>query len=169
MKTNQEIISTMKTLAHSIAFARPMTPSFGQTPGQPRFQQTRHSLRNLPASLNRGVRLLLLLAVSGAAAILPAWATSTTFTYQGRVTDHGTNFVGLGLFKFALVTSSNSSSQATATAQLTGSFVTACTVVLGGNGYATPPAVAFSGGGGSGAAATATVSAGSVTAITINN
>ena len=96
-------------------------------------------------------------------------AQSTTFTYQGRATDNGTNFTGLGSFKFALVTSTNTSSQATATAHLTGSFVTSCTVVLPGNGYATPPAVSFSGGGGSGATATAAISSGSVTNIAINN
>ncbi len=36
-----------------------------------------------------------------------AWAQSTVFTYQGRVTDNGTNFNGGGLFKFALVTGTN--------------------------------------------------------------
>ncbi|HEY3913862.1 MAG TPA: tail fiber domain-containing protein [Verrucomicrobiae bacterium] len=34
-------------------------------------------------------------------------AQSTTFTYQGRVQDNGTNFAGTGQFKFALVTSNN--------------------------------------------------------------
>ena len=97
-----------------------------------------------------------------------AAAQNTTFTYQGRVLDNATDFNGTGLFKFALVTSTNASSQAAATAHLTGSFVTSCTVVLGGNGYTTPPAVSFSGGGGSGATATATVSGGAVTAITLN-
>jgi hypothetical protein len=97
------------------------------------------------------------------------FAQPTTFTYQGLVTDNGTNFTGTGQFKFALVLSTNVASQATATAQLTGSFVTSVTVVTGGNGYVTPPAVTFSGGGGSGAAATATVSGGAVTAIMVNN
>ena len=112
-------------------------------------------------------RLLIALALS--ASLHQAEAQGTAFTYQGRVSDNGTNFNGTGQFKFALVTSTNASSQATATAHLTGSFVTSCTVVLGGNGYTTPPAVSFSGGGGSGAAATATVSGGAVTAITVNN
>src|SRR5216684_7622105 len=97
------------------------------------------------------------------------YAQGTTFTYQGRVTDNGTNFNGSGLFKFALVTSTNASSQATATAHLTGSFVTSVTVDSGGSGYATPPTVSLSGGGGSGAAATAMVSGGAVTAINVNN
>jgi hypothetical protein len=94
-------------------------------------------------------------------------AQSTLVAYQGRVTDKGTNFNGTGLLKFALVTSTNTSRQATATANLTGTFVTSCTVNDGGSGYVTPPAVTFSGGGGSGAAATATVNNGAVTTITI--
>jgi hypothetical protein len=99
----------------------------------------------------------------------PAPAQGPVFTYQGRVLDNGSNFTGNGQFKFALVTSTNISSPATATAQLTGSFVTSCTVVLGGSGYTTPPAVTFSGGGGSGATATAAVSGGAVTAINVIN
>jgi hypothetical protein len=97
------------------------------------------------------------------------FAQPTTFTYQGLVADNGTNFTGTGQFKFALVLSTNAASQATATAQLTGSFVTSVNVVFGGNGYFTPPAVTFSGGGGSGATATATVSGGAVIAINVNN
>ena len=97
------------------------------------------------------------------------FAQPTTFTYQGLVTDSGTNFTGTGLFKFALVSSTNISSQATATAQLTGTFVTSVMVNSGGNGYLTPPAVSFTGGGGSNAAATATVSGGLVTSIMVNN
>jgi len=95
-----------------------------------------------------------------------AFAQNTPVTYQGRITDSGTNFSGTGYFKFALVTSANTSRQATATANLTGTFVTSCTV---NNGYVSPPAVVFSGGGGSGAAATATVSGGAVTAITMTS
>src|SRR2546426_11082013 len=63
--------------------------------------------------------------------------------YQGRVTDKGTNFNGLGRFKFALVTSYNSSSPASASARLTGNSVTSCTVNSGGTGYTTRPAVTF--------------------------
>ena len=111
----------------------------------------------------------LLIALALFAGLHQAAAQGTAFTYQGRVTDNGTNFSGTGQFKFALVTSTNTSSPATATAHLTGSFVTSCTVVLGGNGYTTPPTVTFSGGGGSGAVATATVSGGAVTALTVNN
>jgi hypothetical protein len=121
---------------------------------------------------------LLLIALNAQRSTL--FAQPTAFTYQGRVTDNGTNFDGPGLFKFALVTSTNNSHQARAFAQLTGSFVTSCTVGLTaggtsggpihpdpGNGYTTPPAVTFSGGGGSGAAATATVSGGTISAITV--
>jgi hypothetical protein len=108
-------------------------------------------------------------ALMTAAAISPALAANTTFTYQGRVTANGTDYSGQGLFKFALVTSSNVSSQATAIANLTGGFVTSCTVIYGGSGYTTPPAVSFSGGGGSGATATAVVSGGQVTALIMGN
>jgi len=31
------------------------------------------------------------------------FAQNTVFTYQGRVLDNGTNFTGIGQFKFALV------------------------------------------------------------------
>ena len=41
------------------------------------------------------------------AATTAAVAQNTVFTYQGRVTDKGTNFSGLGQFKFALVASTN--------------------------------------------------------------
>ncbi len=99
-------------------------------------------------------------------------AQGTVFTYQGRALDNGTNFNGTGEFKFALVTSTNASSQATATANPpSGGFVTLIQVTYGGSGYAAspPPAVTLSGGGGSGAAATATVTAGAVTRITVSS
>jgi hypothetical protein len=110
---------------------------------------------------------LLLWAANWPQAIL--LAQNTTFTYQGHVTDNGTNFTGAGLFKFALVTSTNANQTATATAHLTGTFVTSCTVDFGGSGYSVAPAVSFSGGGGSGAGGTATISGGAVTAINITN
>jgi hypothetical protein len=100
---------------------------------------------------------------------LPAFAQTTVFTYQGRVTDNGTNFNGAGQFKFALVTSTNASHTATATATISGQFVTLINVSFGGNGYVTTPAVSITGGGGSGATATASVSGGAVTSITVNN
>jgi hypothetical protein len=113
--------------------------------------------------------LLIIIALALFAGVNWDATAGTTFTYQGIVTDSGTNFNGPGLFKFALVTSTNTSSPATAAAHLTGNFVTSCTVVLEGNGYSTPPTITFSGGGGSGAAATATVSGGRVTSISVNN
>jgi hypothetical protein len=100
-----------------------------------------------------------------------AHAQGTAFTYQGRITDNGTNFNGTGLFKFALVTSTNISSQAVATANMGNTspneYVASFNLVGGGNGYATAPIVTITGGGGSGAAATATVSGGVVTAINL--
>lgn len=108
-----------------------------------------------------------------AASCLTTFAQGTMFTYQGRVTDNGTNFTGTGLFKFALVTSTNTSSQATATAIMGGSspneFVNNYNVLNGGSGYLAAPAVTVSPPGGSGttATATATITSGSVTAINI--
>lgn len=60
-------------------------------------------------------------------------------------------------------------SQATATATVSGNQVTAVTIVSGGSGYTSTPAVTFSGGGGTGAAAVATVSGGVVTAVNVTN
>src|SRR2546423_7399333 len=88
------------------------------------------------------------------------FAQNTVFTYQGRVLDNGTNFTGVGQFKFALVTSTNSSRQATATASVNGGFVTGYNLIDGGSGYSSTPAVTVSAGGGSGATATASVSGG---------
>ena len=93
-------------------------------------------------------------------------AQNTVVTYQGRVTDNGTNFSGTGQFKAAIVTSTNNSHTATATANLSGGFVTSYTVTAGGNGYASAPAVTITGGGGSGATATANISGGVVTNLT---
>ena len=97
-------------------------------------------------------------------------AQGTIVTYQGRVTDNGTNFTGAGLFKFALVTSTNANSQATATANPpSGGFVTVINVTFGGSGYVSAPAVIITGGGGSGCTATAQIGGGAVTSITVNN
>ncbi len=100
-----------------------------------------------------------------------AHAQGTVFTYQGRVTDNGTNFNGTGQFQFALVTSTNGQT-ATATANMGGvsptKFVSSCSIVNGGSGYTTAPAVSFSGGGGTGATATANLTGGVVTSITID-
>lgn len=119
-----------------------------------------------------GVSRMLFLLLLATLNLQPSavFAQVTAFTYQGRVTDNGTNFTGIGQFEFALVTSTNGQT-ATATAVMGGvspsEFVSSCAVVNGGSGYIAPPAVSFSGGGGAGATATATVSGGKVAGITI--
>ena len=99
------------------------------------------------------------------------WAqVPALINYQGRVTVDGTNFNGTGQFQFALVDGGTElSRQATATANLTGGFVTSVTVNDGGAGYADVPAVGFSGAGGAGAAAHAVVAGGAVTEIVVDN
>jgi trimeric autotransporter adhesin len=134
---------------------------------------------NMKTKLKGRVLALALLALAILTAQLTtAHAQSTTFTYQGRVTDNGTNFSGMGQFKFAIVTAVTSvGQQATATFNIgPGGFITSIPLTapdFGGSGYANPPAspptVTISGPSGSGATATATVSGGSVTGITINN
>ncbi len=93
-------------------------------------------------------------------------AQNTLLTYQGLVMDNGSNFTGTGLFQFALISSTNFNLQATATANLNGTFVTSYTITSGGSGYVAAPTVTVSGGGGSGATAVASISAGVVTNIT---
>jgi trimeric autotransporter adhesin len=117
-------------------------------------------------------KCVLLLITLNLLAITPCLlAQGTVFTYQGLVTDNGTNFTGTGQFQFALVTSTNTSVQAMATANMGGSspheFVESFSLVSGGSGYVNPPAVAITGGGGSGASALATVSGGMVTDLSI--
>ena len=98
-------------------------------------------------------------------------AQNTTFTYQGSVTVEGTNFTGIGLFQFALVTSTNYNHQALAAANMSGVspnfFVGTCSVTAGGSGYTAIPEVTIIGGGGSGATASATISGGAVNHITV--
>ncbi len=93
-------------------------------------------------------------------------AQNTVVTYQGRVTDNGTNFNGTGQFKFALLTSTNNNHTATAFATIQFGYVGGFFLVDGGNGYITPPTVTVTGGGGSGAAAAANISGGVVTSLT---
>jgi hypothetical protein len=99
----------------------------------------------------------------------PSAAQNTVVTYQGQVTDNGTNFSGTGQFEFALVTSTNTSSQAAVTATMGGSapheYVAAYNLIFGGNGYTSAPTITITGGGGSGAAATAVLTGAQVTAI----
>ena len=116
------------------------------------------------------IRTLLILLVI-LAGLHRTVAQNTMFTYQGKVTDAGTNFTGSGQFQFALVTSTNFNNPATATASLGGVlpsyFISSCTVNNGGNGYTLAPVVTISGGGGSGATAAATISGGVVTTVNI--
>src|SRR2546428_7355688 len=79
-------------------------------------------------------------------------AQNTAFTYQGRVLDNGANFSGTGQFKFALVTSTNAASQATATAITSGGFLTAIKPTCGGAGCTPPPPLTISCGSSSNAA-----------------
>ncbi|MGA2247909.1 MAG: tail fiber domain-containing protein [Verrucomicrobiota bacterium] len=94
-------------------------------------------------------------------------AQTTDFTYQGRVSDNGTNFTGNGQFQFALVTSSNANQTATATAEISGGYVTGYIIDNGGNGYVTAPLVTVYGGGGANAGGRANISGGAVTSITV--
>jgi len=103
-----------------------------------------------------------------------ARAQNTVVTYQGRITDNGTNFTGTGQFKFALVTSSypgygSGVQTATATANVSGGQVASITLVNSGYGYTTVPAVTITGGGGSGATATALLGPGVLAGINVNN
>lgn len=116
------------------------------------------------------MRTFLVMAVLGPVIMATTiQAQSTAFTYQGRITDNGTNFSGAGQFEFALVTSTNVSTQATAVATNTTGFITGIGIINPGNGYTTAPTVTISGGGGFGATANATVSVGKVTGITVTD
>lgn len=87
--------------------------------------------------------------------------------YQGRVAVGAVNFDGSGQFKFALL---DNVGQATAgPVALGGGGVFLINVARGGAGYATPPAVAITGGGGSGATVTAILSGSTVAGITVSN
>ncbi|HUA65817.1 MAG TPA: tail fiber domain-containing protein [Alphaproteobacteria bacterium] len=98
-----------------------------------------------------------------------ALAQSTSFTYQGRITDNGALFSGTGQFQFALVTSTNTSTATAAASRPVNGSITAINVTDGGSGYTAAPAVTISGGGGSGATAAASISGGAVTQITVTH
>jgi hypothetical protein len=119
---------------------------------------------------NRQWLALALLALSTVnSQVFTARAQGTAFTYQGRVTDNGAPFSGLGQFKFALVTSTNFNHQATATAVDNSGFITGYNLTYGGSGYVNAPAVTIFGGGGSGAVATAHLTGDAVTSISADN
>ena len=118
----------------------------------------------------KNILLMAAVALGVATAAESALAQDAVFTYQGLVSDNGTNFTGIGQFEFALVTSSNANHTATATANApSGGFITGYVVTAGGNGYLTAPAVTVSGGGGSGAAAAAHLTGGTVTSLSVVN
>lgn len=133
-------------------------------------RQARRSQRDIPSAAviesMKTQQALLVSTLLFLAGLAGASAQDTIITYQGRVTSSGTNFTGTGQFKTAIVASTNHNHTATATANLSGGFVTSYTVTLGGSGYVSPPSVTITGGGGSGATAIANVSGGVVTSVT---
>lgn len=114
-------------------------------------------------------RIIAAIALSIALSLTAHAQVPGIINYQGRITSGGTNFNGTGQFQFALLSGTNTARQATATANLSGPFVTTYTVTDGGAGYTSGPAVTIIGGGGSGAAATSTVSGGVVISIAGTN
>lgn len=125
----------------------------------------RFSLQQEPRTIVKRLPLLLPILL----AVTVAEAQAGLFTYEGRIQVGGSPFDGTGQFKFALVTSTNLSRPATATATISGGFLTIATVTDGGAGYVSPPAVTVVGGGGAGAVLTANVSGGAVISIAVNN
>jgi len=115
---------------------------------------------------------LLCFFILQSAICLRAPAQNTTFTYQGRVQDNGTNYTGAGQFKFALEVTTNTSSLPIASINYAGGLgnlnVESITVSYGGSGYVTAPAVSFTGGDPN-PTAYATISGGSITAITVTS
>jgi len=90
--------------------------------------------------------------------------------YQGRIAVNGTNFTGIGLFKFVLLSAStNASVQATASGNVAYGFLVNIVVSKAGSGYSTPPAVSISDTTGSGASAYAQISGGVVTNIVVTS
>jgi len=140
------------------------------------FNQSRNHINTHPqhpTMKNHTTTLRTLLAAACLLSPLAAIAqVPQMLNYQGRVAsgDPPVNFDGTGQFKFALVDGgTNTASQATGKATLSGQFVTDAFVTNGGSGYTSVPSVTLSGGGGSGAEAIATVTDGVVTDITMTN
>lgn len=96
---------------------------------------------------------------------------TSIISYQGRVSAAGSPFTGTGYFKFAFVSPGSASSgvRATASGTVSYGFVVSLTVLNGGSGYATAPAVTITDPTGTGASATATISGGVVVGITVQN
>ena len=90
--------------------------------------------------------------------------------YQGRIAVNGTNFTGLGQFKFALISAStNTSVRATAGCTVSFGFLVNIAVSNGGAGYTTPPSVSISDSSGAGASAFSQISGGVVTNIVVTS
>src|SRR6266496_4036728 len=91
-----------------------------------------------------------------AAAVASCGQVPQIIHYQGRISVEGTNFVGTGQFKFALVSGGSSpSGQATATATVVFGFLVQINLTSGGSGYSSAPEVTITDGAGSGAVAVA--------------
>lgn len=134
---------------------------------------------HLPTNTTPPMKPRLLLGILLISAMPAVAQVPNQLNYQGRVSVSGINYSGPGQFKFALVgPEENTAVTATATPTIQGGFgdemgprVTAITVIDGGSGYLTAPAVTITdnGGTGSGATATAVIDAnGVVTSITVD-
>ena len=115
-----------------------------------------------------------LLALACSVALSLSAQVPSLLSYQGRVTASGTNFNGVGAFKFALVThGTNLTRQATAMASVTSGSLATVIIYDHGAGYYTPPVVTIANSlgppPGTGAVVTASVSGGAVTGLTIQN
>ena len=110
--------------------------------------------------------LLLMITLAGAQTAVPP-----VVTYQGRLSAAGTNWNGLGYFKFAIVNGgTNLNRTANGYCLTAGGQVTGFVVIDGGSGYTTPPHVAIYGPPGppwGGATAIAAVSGGTVSSVTV--
>ena len=91
--------------------------------------------------------------------------------YQGRVSVNGTNFTGVGQFKFALVNNGAAiSGTASATAVISFGFLVNANITAAGAGYSNAPTVTVIGGGGTGAQLVAQISnSGVVTNVVVLN
>jgi hypothetical protein len=99
-------------------------------------------------------------------------AAPPLINYQGRIVVGSKNFEGTGQFKFALVdggVNQNTPATATALVGVIGSPVFFISVLNGGSGYVTAPAVTITDTTGTGATAVATLTNGVVTGIQVTN
>ena len=109
-----------------------------------------------PANSNQQTR-----AASGYATMVGTGSTQTVGSVV--ITDGGLGYVNPPTITF----SGGGGSGATATANLTKSFVSYFNIISGGNGYTTAPQIQVTGGGGTGATAVSTVANGQITSISV--